>query len=64
EDLMDDGAQCFNYCQSATRMAVERCIGAFKGRWRIFGQRNDCKLWRILAGAACCVILHNMCVEM
>ncbi|CAI5960418.1 unnamed protein product [Closterium sp. NIES-65] len=37
EDLMDDWAQTFNYCQSATRMAVERCIGAFKGRWRIFG---------------------------
>ncbi|CAI5995520.1 unnamed protein product [Closterium sp. NIES-64] len=48
EDLMDDWAQCFNYCQSTTRMAVERCIGAFKGRWRIFGQRNDCRLpaWR------------------
>ncbi|CAI5966663.1 unnamed protein product [Closterium sp. NIES-65] len=53
EDLMDDWAQTFNYCQSATRMAVERCIGAFKGRWRIFGQRNDCRLWRLLAGAAC-----------
>ncbi|CAI7847834.1 unnamed protein product [Closterium sp. NIES-54] len=64
EDLMDDWAQCFNYYQSATRMAVERCIGAFKGRWRIFGGRNDCRLWRILAGAACCVILHNMCEEM
>ncbi|CAI7838721.1 unnamed protein product, partial [Closterium sp. NIES-53] len=64
EDLMDNWAQCFNYCQSATRMAVERCIGAFKGRWRIFGGRNDCRLWRILAGAACCVILHNLCEEM
>ncbi|CAI6011755.1 unnamed protein product [Closterium sp. NIES-65] len=52
EDLMDDWAQTFNYCQSATRMAVERCIGAFKGRWRIFGQRNDCRLWRLLAGAS------------
>ncbi|CAI6009126.1 unnamed protein product [Closterium sp. NIES-65] len=64
EDLMDDWAQTFNYCQSATRMAVERCIGAFKGRWRIFGQRNDCRLWRLLAGAACCIILHNMCEDM
>ncbi|CAI7741309.1 unnamed protein product [Closterium sp. NIES-53] len=64
EDLMDDWAQCFNYCQSATRMAVERCIGALKGRWHIFGGRNDCRLWRILAGAACCVILHNLCEEM
>ncbi|CAI7823947.1 unnamed protein product [Closterium sp. NIES-53] len=64
EDVMDDWAQCFNYCQSATRMAMERCIRAFKGRWRIFGGRNDCRLWRILAGAACCVILHNMCEEM
>ncbi|CAI7887423.1 unnamed protein product [Closterium sp. NIES-54] len=64
EDLMDDWAQCFNYCQSATRMVVERCIGAFKGGWRIFGGRNDCRLWRILAGAACCVILHNLCEEM
>ncbi|CAI7817992.1 unnamed protein product [Closterium sp. NIES-54] len=64
EDLMDDWAQCFNYCQSATRMAVERCIGAFKGRWRIFGGRNNCRLWCILAGATCCVILHNMCEEM
>ncbi|CAI7880590.1 unnamed protein product [Closterium sp. NIES-54] len=64
ENLMDDWAQCFNYCQSATRMAVERCIGAFKGRWRILGGRNDCRLWCILAGAACCVILHNMCEEM
>ncbi|CAI7888087.1 unnamed protein product [Closterium sp. NIES-54] len=64
EVLMDDWAQSFNYCQSATRMAVERCIGALKGRWRIFGGRNDCRLWRILAGAACCVILHNLCEEM
>ncbi|CAI7733056.1 unnamed protein product, partial [Closterium sp. NIES-54] len=64
EDLMDDWAQCFNYCQSATRMAVERCIGSFKGRWRLFAGRNNCKLWRVLAGASCCVILHNMCESM
>ncbi|CAI5979964.1 unnamed protein product [Closterium sp. NIES-65] len=62
--LMEDWEQCFNYCQSATRMAVERCIGAFKGRWRLFAGRSDCKLWRILAGASCGVILHNMCEMM
>ncbi|CAI6005671.1 unnamed protein product [Closterium sp. NIES-65] len=64
DSLMEDWEQCFNYCQSATRMAVERCIGAFKGRWRLFAGRNDCTLWRVLAGASCCVVLHNMCETM
>ncbi|CAI5939880.1 unnamed protein product [Closterium sp. NIES-64] len=59
DSLMEDWEQCFNYCQSATRMAVERCIGAFKGRWRLFAGRDYCTLWRVLAGA-----MHNMCETM
>ncbi|CAI7751957.1 unnamed protein product [Closterium sp. NIES-54] len=62
--LMLEWQQTFNYCQSATRMSVERTIGQFKGRYRVFAGRHDYALWRVLAGASCVVILHNMGIGM
>ncbi|CAI7849890.1 unnamed protein product [Closterium sp. NIES-54] len=56
--------QLFNYVQSATRMPVERCIGALKGRWRLFGRRHECRLGRVCAGVGCIIILHNMITKM
>ncbi|CAI5971956.1 unnamed protein product [Closterium sp. NIES-64] len=58
--LMKKWEQTYNYVQSATRMVVERTIGALKGRWRLFARRNESKLWRVCAGTACIIILHNM----
>ncbi|CAI7919437.1 unnamed protein product, partial [Closterium sp. NIES-53] len=58
--LMKKWEQTYNYVQSATRMVVERTIGALKGRWRLFGRRHERKLWRVCAGTACIIILHNM----
>ncbi|CAI7833415.1 unnamed protein product [Closterium sp. NIES-53] len=57
--LMKSWEQTYNYIHSATRMVVERTIGALKGRWRLFGQRHESKLTRVCAGSACIIILHN-----
>ncbi|CAI7913298.1 unnamed protein product, partial [Closterium sp. NIES-53] len=62
--LMLEWEQTFNYCQSATRMSVERTIGQFKGRHRRFAGRHDCALWRVLAGASYVVVWHNMGIRM
>ncbi|CAI7880729.1 unnamed protein product [Closterium sp. NIES-54] len=61
--LLTGWEQTFNYVQSATRMAVERTMGIFKNRWRIFASRHDSKLWRVCAGVGCAVVLHNMIEE-
>ncbi|CAI7774634.1 unnamed protein product [Closterium sp. NIES-53] len=58
--LMKKWEQTYNYVQSATRMVVERTIGALKGRWRLFPRRHESKIWRVCAGTACIIILHNM----
>ncbi|CAI5948327.1 unnamed protein product [Closterium sp. NIES-64] len=58
--LMKKWERTYNYVQSATRMVVERTIGALKGRWPLFARRNESKLWRVCAGTACIIILHNM----
>ncbi|CAI5463810.1 unnamed protein product [Closterium sp. Yama58-4] len=57
--LMKKWEHTYNYVQSATRVVVERTIGALKGRWRLFSRRHESKLWRVCAGA-CIIILHNM----
>ncbi|CAI5479626.1 unnamed protein product [Closterium sp. Yama58-4] len=58
--IMKKWEQTYNYVQSATRMVVERTIGALKGRWRLFARRHESKLWRVCAGTACIIILHNL----
>ncbi|CAI7845620.1 unnamed protein product [Closterium sp. NIES-54] len=58
--LMKKWEQTYNYVQFATCMVVERTIGAPKGRWRLFARRHESKLWRVCAGTACIIILHNM----
>ncbi|CAI7848839.1 unnamed protein product [Closterium sp. NIES-53] len=58
--LMKSWEQTYNYIHSATRMVVERTIGALKGRWRLFDRQHESKLTRMCAGTACIIILHNM----
>ncbi|CAI5520057.1 unnamed protein product [Closterium sp. Naga37s-1] len=58
--LMKSWEQTYNYVHSATRMVVERTIGALKGRWCLFGRRHESKLSRVCAGTACIIIMHSM----
>lgn len=56
--------QNYNYCHSATRMAIERCIGVLKGRMRSLLHCLPMKRMDLMAEyiVACCVI-HNICIS-
>lgn len=53
----------YNYCLSATRMVVERCIALLKTRFRILLDKFPMKRTDLIPKyiMACCV-LHNICL--
>jgi len=51
----------FNNDHSGTRMAIERCFGVLKGRWRCLKTPlnfNHITATRVIVA---CAVLHNMC---
>jgi hypothetical protein len=52
----------WNFCQSSTRMSVERALGILKGRWRILLRKIEMPLENIGCIVAACVCLHNLCI--
>lgn len=54
----------FNYKQSATRMAIEKCFGQIKRRFPIL--KNGLRFKRVKDSAKCilaCFILQNLCIK-
>jgi hypothetical protein len=52
----------FNFRQSSSRMAVERCFGMMKQRFRILLNRVTGSLQGVAEVVGTCAILHNLCI--
>lgn len=53
--------QRYNYCQSSTRIVIERSIGQLKGRFRKL-KMLDCSQSKVCNFTQFCCCLHNICI--
>jgi hypothetical protein len=52
----------WNFCQSSTRISVDRALGVLKGHWSILFRKIEMPLKNIGSIVAACACLHNLCI--